>query len=34
MEIIPATGHLSPLESPIELAKIIARFSEKLGQDQ
>jgi pimeloyl-ACP methyl ester carboxylesterase len=30
MKIIPATGHLSPLESPVELAEIISHFSEKL----
>jgi pimeloyl-ACP methyl ester carboxylesterase len=34
MKIIPATGHLSPLESPIELAEIINHFSEKLGRDK
>jgi pimeloyl-ACP methyl ester carboxylesterase len=34
MKIIPATGHLSPLESPIELAEIISHFSERLGQDK
>jgi pimeloyl-ACP methyl ester carboxylesterase len=34
MKIIPATGHLSPLESPIELAEIISHFSEELGQDK
>jgi pimeloyl-ACP methyl ester carboxylesterase len=34
MKIIPATGHLSPLESPIELAEIIHQFSEKLGRDK
>ena len=34
MKIIPATGHLSPLESPNELAEIISHFSKKLGQDK
>jgi pimeloyl-ACP methyl ester carboxylesterase len=34
MKIIPATGHLSPLESPRELAEIISHFLEKLGKDK
>jgi pimeloyl-ACP methyl ester carboxylesterase len=34
MKIIPATGHLSPLESPLELAEIIGQFSERLSQDK
>ena len=34
MKIIPATGHLSPLESPIEVAELIIRFLEQmLGHD-
>ena len=33
MVIIPATGHLSPLESPIEVAELITRFlAQMLGQ--
>jgi pimeloyl-ACP methyl ester carboxylesterase len=34
MKIIPATGHLSPLESPIELAETISHSSEKREQDK
>jgi pimeloyl-ACP methyl ester carboxylesterase len=30
MKIIPATGHLSPLESPIEVAELITRFLEQM----
>ena len=30
MEIIPATGHLSPLESPTEVAELITRFLEQM----
>jgi pimeloyl-ACP methyl ester carboxylesterase len=34
MVIIPATGHLSPLESPIEVAELITRFLEQtLGHE-
>jgi hypothetical protein len=33
-KVIPATGHLSPLESPIEVAEIAGYFLEKtVGQD-
>lgn len=31
MHILPGTGHLSPLEAPGELAAIIARFAEAIG---
>jgi 3-oxoadipate enol-lactonase len=34
VKVIPATGHLSPLESPIEVAELITRFLEQmLGHD-
>ena len=31
MKIIPATGHLSPLESPTEVAEMIIHFVKKNG---
>jgi pimeloyl-ACP methyl ester carboxylesterase len=34
MKIIPATGHMSPLESPVELAETIGHSSEKREQDK
>ncbi len=31
LHVLPGTGHLSPLESPIELAQLIASFATKVG---
>ena len=34
MKVVPATGHLSPLESPNEVAELITRFlAQMFGHD-
>jgi pimeloyl-ACP methyl ester carboxylesterase len=31
MHILPGTGHLSPLEAPVEVARLIAQFVTAIG---